>query len=181
MRLELERVGGLVQGDEDAELVARNAHRGRGADDVLLDEVQAPARRSGGEEADVVLPEDLAAEEREHEAELLVADGAIQPARHRAAGGVRALLLLQHRALDALEEDAEGGEVQVDPLEPVDDRGDLERLRQLRADLLRHDRLDLQQGCPIELLRLSALAGGHRCSRQNRAAGGRSRAPPPNR
>ena len=60
-------------------------HRGGRADDVRLDEVQAPARRPRGQEADVVLAEDLAAEEREHEAELLVADRAVQPARHRAA------------------------------------------------------------------------------------------------
>ncbi len=181
VRLELEGVGGLVQGDEDAELVARNAHRGRGADDVLLDEVQAPARRSGGEEADVVLPEDLAAEEREHEAELLVADGAVQPARHRAARGVRALLLLQHRALDALEEDAEGGEVQVDPLEPVDDR------RESRAPPAAASRSPPPRsarssaGLPDRTPPPQRAGGRASVPRLSRAGGGRSLGPPPNR
>ena len=49
-------------------------------------------------------------------------------------------------SLDALEQDAEGRQVEVDPLEPVDDRRRLERLRQRRADLLGHDRLDRAAG-----------------------------------
>jgi hypothetical protein len=40
-------------------------------------------------------------------------------------------LLLEHGALDTLEEHAEGGEVQVHPLDAIHDGRDFERLRQL--------------------------------------------------
>ena len=51
----------------------------------------------------------------------------------------------------------EGGQVEVDPLEPIDHRRRLERGRQLGADLLGHDRLDAQQRRAVEGLRLVAL------------------------
>ena len=63
-----------------------------------------PARRPGREEADVVLAQDLAPQEGEHEAELLVADRSVQPARDRTPGGVRAGLRLEQQALDPLEQ-----------------------------------------------------------------------------
>ena len=92
MGLELEGVRRLVERDERAELVARQAHRGGRAHDVRLDEVEPAAGRAGGQQADVVLAEHLAPEEGEHEAELLVADRAVQPARGGASGGVGSLL-----------------------------------------------------------------------------------------
>ena len=52
---------------------------------------------------------------------------------------------------------AEGRQVEVDPLEPIDDGGGLQRGRQLRADLGGHDRLDAQQGGAVEGLGLGSL------------------------
>ena len=72
------------------------------------------------------------------------------------------VLLLEQRPLDALEQDAEGGKVEVDPLEPIDHGRRLERGGQLGADLLGHDRLDPQQRGPIERLGRGALARGDR-------------------
>ena len=80
-----------------------------------------------GEEADVVLPEDLAPEEGEHESELLVAHRPVEPARDARAGGVGPFLCLEQRALDPLEQDLERRDVEVDPLEPIHDRRRLER------------------------------------------------------
>src|SRR5947208_3202507 len=64
MRLELEGVRRLVQGNEGAEAVERNSKARRSGVDVWLDEVEPAARYRGGcEQADVVLPEHLASQE----------------------------------------------------------------------------------------------------------------------
>ncbi len=160
--LELEGVRGLVQGDEGAELVERQPHVGRRGADVRLHEVQPAARRGrGGQQADVVLAEHLARQERHQEAELLVADRPVDDAGQRSSRRVRRGLA-GHDLLDPIEELLEGDQVQVDPLTAIDHRRRLERGRQLRADLLRHHRLDPQQRVAVEVLGRFADVGAQR-------------------
>ena len=70
MRLELEGVGRLVQGDPGPERADRHAQRPGRRADVLLDEEQATGRRLGRQQREVVLAEDARAHEPEQEAEL---------------------------------------------------------------------------------------------------------------
>ena len=68
MRLELERVGRLVEGDPGPERVERHAQRLRGLPDVLLDEQQPAGRLLGRQQREVVLAEHARAHEPEQEA-----------------------------------------------------------------------------------------------------------------
>ena len=58
MRLELEGVGRLVQGDPGPERAERHAQRAGRRADVLLDEQQPAGRRLGRQQGEVVLAED---------------------------------------------------------------------------------------------------------------------------
>ena len=58
MRLELEGVGRLVEGDPRPERVERHVERGRRLADVLLDEEEPAGRRLRRQEREVVLAED---------------------------------------------------------------------------------------------------------------------------
>ena len=171
VRLELERVRGFVERDESPEAVERYSQRGCAGGDVGLDEVEAPTRQRGcSQEADVVLPEHLARQESDQEPKLLVADGAVP--RQRLARRLRAPGGLVEQHLHAREERAEGGEVEVDPFEAVDDGRCLERLRQRPTNFLLDRWLDRQQGLLVEGKRLGALTSAQRRGVRTQSAAG---------
>ncbi len=102
--------------------------------------------------------------------------------RERARPGVVGSALRLGQDLFHLSEELlEGGEVEVDPLQAIDNRGHLEGSRQLRADLLGDGGLDPEQGLAIERVRRLTLGSGDREPHPRRAGDGRSDARPPNR
>src|SRR5438309_376467 len=79
MRLELERVGCLVQRDPHAEVAAVEAHPALGHRDVRLDEVQTAGRdRLLAEQGGIVLAEDAARQVSHQDAHLAAKDGLIE-------------------------------------------------------------------------------------------------------
>ena len=162
MGLELEGVRRLVERDERAETVERDAQASGGGGDVGFDEIEpAPRNRRSSQQAGVVLPKHLARQEPNQESELLVPDRAVDDARQRLSRGLRASGRLVEEHLHPREERAERGQVEVDPFQAVDDRRGLERLRQ-RPTHLRLDRwLDRPQRLLVERQRLGAFAGAH--------------------
>ncbi len=142
--LELECVGGLVQGDPATERVERQVEGTSGDPDVLLDEEQPSGRRLGRQERQVVLAEDLLAHESQQESQLAGRDVAVCD-RHRrlaqaSAGGHD---LVEQLTLDLGDQRGERGHVGPDPTGAVDDAGPIDHARQLgakRGREARHDR-----------------------------------------
>ena len=85
VRLELEGVGRLVQGDPGPERADRHAQRAGRRADVLLDEQQLAGRRLGRQQREVVLAQDAGPHETEQEPELAGRHPAIGQ-RHRGLG-----------------------------------------------------------------------------------------------
>src|SRR5207237_6412114 len=111
-------------------------------------------------------------QESDQEPKLLVADGAVDDPRQRLTRrlGPPGGLVEQH--LDAREERAEGGEVEVDPFEAIDDGRCLERLRQRPTNFLLDRWLDRQQRLFVEGKRLGALTSAQRSSVRTQSAAG---------
>src|SRR5918993_538748 len=83
MRLELERVGGLVQGDPRPERGDRDTERSGGLPDVLLDEQKPAWCGLHGQQGEVVLTQDTRAHEPEQETELPIRHPAIRKGHRR--------------------------------------------------------------------------------------------------
>ena len=135
VRLELEGVGRLVQGDPGPERrrAGTPSVRGRGPD-VLLDEQEPAGRRLGGQQREVVLAEHALAHEPEQEAELAGRDPAVGEG-HRRLGQAAAdgHDLVEQVRLELADERRERRRVGPDPARPIDDAGALDDARQLGA------------------------------------------------
>ena len=137
MRLELEGMRRLVQGDPHAEWLERQVEGGGRAADVLLDEQQPPVDGLGRHEREVVLPEHFLAHEAEQEAQLA--------SRHVAVGDGHGRLaettagrhdLVEQLTLNTRDERGEGRHVGGHPAGAVDDAGSLDDAGQLRSERL---------------------------------------------
>src|SRR4051794_33890217 len=109
MRLELEGVGGFVQGNPEAELVTVNAHHLDGLVDIRLHEKDFPGDyRLFAKQAQVVLAEDAPPQVAQQKANFGADDGLIDPAHHHLGEGAALLLSFAVQFLNWLEKLLEG-------------------------------------------------------------------------
>ena len=179
MRLELEGVGRLVEGDPRPERPERDVERARRLADVLLDEEEAARRRLGRQQGEVVLAEDLRAHEAEQEAELAGRDPAIGEGHRRLAeAAARRHDLVEELLLERADQRRERRDVGVDPAGPVDDAGSLDDPGQLGPERLRQARHDPGHRRGVVGLRGAGARPAVRRARRRPQAIGRRSAPP---
>ncbi len=173
MRLELEGVGRLVEGDPGPERADRHAQRAGRGPDVLLDEEQLAGCRLGRQQGEVVLAQHAGPHETEQEPELAGRHPAVGE-RHRRLGQATAGRddLVEQVGLELAHQRGERTGVGADPARPVDDAGALDDARQRAPEGGRQGRHDAGHGRRVGGFGGAQLCGVERARRSVQARDG---------